>query len=56
MNVQKKINKFEDGVAVWFKVGFDDQDYYSLTVDTAYGDFSARIVDKKELDIFLKLW
>jgi hypothetical protein len=29
---------------------------YSLTVDTAYGDYSARIVEKKELDEFLKDW
>ena len=54
--MERKINKHEDAVAIYFKVGFIDEDMYSLTVDTAYGDFSARIVDKKELDTFLKLW
>ena len=53
--MERKINKHEDAVAIYFKVGFID-DMYSLTVDTAYGDYSARIVEKKELDEFLKDW
>ena len=54
--MERKINKHEDAVAIYFKVGFIDEDMYSLTVDTAYGDASARIVEKKELDEFLKDW
>ena len=54
--MERKINKHEDAVAIYFKVGFIDEDTYSLTVDTAYGDYSARIVEKKELDEFLKNW
>ena len=48
--MERKINKHEDAVAIYFKVGFVDEDIYSLTVDTAYGDVSARIVEKKELN------
>jgi hypothetical protein len=48
--MERKVNKYEDAVAIYFKVGFIDEDMYSLTVDTAYGDYSARIVEKKELD------
>ena len=51
--MERKINKYEDAVAIYFKVGFIDEDTYSLTVDTAYGDASARIVEKKELNEFL---
>ena len=54
--MERKINKHEDAVAIYFKVGFIDDDMYSLTVDTAYGDASARIVKKKELNEFLKDW
>lgn len=54
--MERKVNKYEDAVAMYFKVGFIDEDMYSLTVDTAYGDYSARIVEKKELDRFLKDW
>ena len=54
--MERKVNKYEDAVAIYFKVGFIDDDIYSLTVDTAYGDYSARIVEKKELDEFLKDW
>ena len=56
INMERKINKHEDAVAIYFKVGFIDEDMYSLTVDTAYGDAFARIVEKKELDEFLKDW
>ena len=56
MITEKKISKFEDAMAFWFHLGYSETDLYSLTVDTAYGDFSARIIDKKELDMFLKLW
>ena len=54
--MERKINKHEDAVAIYFKVGFIDEDMYSLTVDTAYGNAFARIVEKKELDEFLKDW
>lgn len=54
--MERKVNKYEDAVAIYFKVGFIDENMYSLTVDTAYGDASVKIVDKKELDEFLKDW
>ena len=54
--MERKINKHEDAVAIYFKVGVIDEDMYSLTIDTAYGEASARIIEKKELDKFLKDW
>ena len=54
--MERKLNKHGDAVAIYFIVGFIDDGMYSLTVDTAYGDYSARIVEKKELDEFLKDW
>ena len=52
----RKLNKYEDAIAYWFKLEYDDVELYSLTVDTAYGNASARIVEKKELNKFLKDW
>ena len=54
--MERKINKREDAVAIYFKVGFIDEDMYSLIVDTVYGNASARIVGEKELNEFLKDW
>lgn len=54
--MERKVNKYEDATAYYFKLSFEEQDMYSLTIETAYGGASARIFEKKELDEFLKDW
>ena len=52
----RKLNKYEDAVAYWFKLDYDDVELYSVTIVDAYRNPSAQIMDKKELDKFLNIW
>ena len=52
----RKLNKDEDAIAYWFKLDYDDVELYSVTIVDAYRNPSAQIMDKKELDKFLKDW
>ena len=52
----RKLNKDEDAIAYWFKLDYDDVELYSVTIVDAYRNPSAQIMDKKELDKFLKGW
>ena len=52
----RKLNKYEDAVAYWFKLDYDDVELYSITIVDAYRTPTAQIMDKKELDKFLNDW
>ena len=52
----RKLNKDEDATAYYFNLGYDDVELYSITIVDAYRNPSAQIMDKKELDEFLKNW
>ncbi len=59
--MERKINKHEDAVAIYFKVGFIDVSKNTpctqlFSSGSCQGDYSARIVEKKELNEFLKDW
>ena len=52
----RKLNKYEDAIAYWFKLDYDDVELYSVTIIDAYRTPTAQIMDKKELDKFLNDW
>ena len=52
----RKLNKYEDAVAYWHRLDYDDVDLYSLTTVDAYRTPTAKIVTKIELDKFLEEW
>lgn len=56
MKVNKKLNIFEDAVAIWFKLGYDDIEVYSLTTEDVYRTPTAQIVTKEDLNEFLEKW
>jgi len=56
MKIDKKLNKFEDAISLWFKLDYDDVELYSLTIEDAYRTPTAQIMSKEELDTFLKQW
>ena len=56
MEIENKLSKFEDAVAIWFKLGYDDIEVYSLTTEDAYRTPTAQIVTKEYLDKFLEEW
>ena len=56
MKVNKKLNIFEDAVAIWFKLGYADVEVYSLTTEDAYRTPTAQIVTKEGLNEFLEKW
>ena len=56
MKTIKKLNKFEDAQALWFKLSYNDIELYSLTIEDAYRTPTAQIMSKEELDKFLKQW
>lgn len=53
ISARKRLGKFEDSVAIWFKLDYEDVELYSLTVEDAYRTPYSKIVSKVELDSFL---
>lgn len=56
MKIEKTLNKFEDAIAIYFKLSYNDISLYSLTIEDAYRDPSARIISEEDLKEFLKTW
>lgn len=52
----RKLNKYEDAVAYWHRLDYDDVDLYSMTIVDAYRTPTAKILNKEELDKFLNDW
>lgn len=52
----RKLNKYEDAVAYWHRLDYDDVDLYSVTTVDAYRTPTAQILNKEELDKFLNDW
>lgn len=52
----KRISQYEDAVAIWFQLDYDDIKLYSLTIEDAYRTPSCSIVNEEELELFLKNW
>lgn len=52
----RKLNKYEDAIAYWHRLDYDDVDLYSMTIVDAYRTPTAKILNKEELDKFLKDW
>lgn len=54
--MNRQISKYEDAVAIYFKLDYDDVELYSLTIEDAYRTPTAEIVTKDKLEEFLKDW
>jgi len=54
--MKQKLNKYEDAVAYWFNLHYEDVELYSLTTVDAYRTPTARIITKEDLDNFLINW
>lgn len=54
MKVQKVKSYYEDSVAIYFKLGYDDVELYSVTVEDAYRTPTTEIMSKEQLNKFLK--
>lgn len=50
----RKLNKYEDAVAIYFKLDYDDVELYSSTIEDAHRTPAAEIITKDKLDEFLK--
>lgn len=54
MKVQKVESHYGYSVAIYFKLGYDDIELYSVTVEDAYRTPTAEIMNKEQLNKFLR--
>lgn len=54
MKVQKVKSHYEDSVAIYFKLDYNDVELYSVTVEDAYRTPAVKIMSKEQLGKFLK--
>lgn len=54
MKIQKVKSHYEDSVAIYFKLDYDDVELYSVTVVDAYRTPTAEIMSKEQLDKCLR--
>lgn len=50
IKVNKVLGKYEDAVAIYFKLDYEDVELYSLTIEDAYRTPTAEIVSKDKLE------
>lgn len=54
MIIERIMSKYEDSVAIYFRLNYDDIELYSVTVEDAYRTPTVEIMSKEELDVFIK--
>lgn len=54
IKVNKVLGKYEDVVAIYFKLDYDDVELYSVTVEDAYRTPTVEIMNKEQLNKFIR--